>query len=466
MRANLYGTLYRRVLFPVFEGAIKRRPTCRYYRDLSRQQDLTPDALRDLQRAKLNALLRHCRDTVPFYRDLFARAGLDVGRVFDLEPLRQYGVAISKEDVRSAGPALISTRYEARRLLPNETSGSTGAPAVFYSDPDGQCLRVATKIRAEEWIGKPLGTPTTLVWGHRGKRGLLRRLKQAAHWRFQNYQFFSAYDVGEENLVRTLGAMKSFRTRFLECYVTAAYLMAKVVVKYRLTPPRLDGVVIGGEQLADVQKTVIEGAFGCPVYNRYGSSEFMNVACECRRREGLHVNADNLLVEVLDTAGRPVVDEPGDLVITDLNNFAHPLVRYAIGDRAVLSSRRCGCGRVFPLLERLAGRRSERLRMADGRDIHDMFFVWELSLAPGLRKFQVVQKTLTAVEVNLETDGGVPREQTSRFVLDKLDGLRARGVDVRLNYVDAVPLTRAGKWRTFLSELDTPEPQLTPEVSP
>lgn len=451
----IYERLYRNVLLPFHDKVIRRRDLLNYYKEISATPFLPRDDIERMRSEKLASLVEYCRSQVPFYADLFEEKGLGAGRVDDVAVLREHGILTTKEIVRTAGDRIFSTALDKDKLIHIGTSGSTGIPVVFYMTVDNWSRRQARKLRSEDWIGKPPGTRTTVIWGHKPGASWLMKAKEWCYWRYQNCQFLSAYDIGDDSLARAAARIKRFGSKFIESYVTPVYLMAQVIQKRGLSAPELDGILIGAEQLYPFKKETIESAFGCPVYNRYGATEFSNVASECNRRGGLHINEDDMWVEVVDTDGRPVIGEPGDLVITDLTNLAMPLIRYRIGDRAIMSDKPCGCGKSFAVLEDIVGRESDVLRTRDGRAIHDQYFLWKVSRAPGLLKFQVVQKTLSQILVRVEQDNSVPQNDTGEFIRDALADLAEFGFEIELEFVDEIPLTAAGKLRSFISELDT-----------
>ncbi|MBN1163391.1 MAG: phenylacetate--CoA ligase family protein [Candidatus Krumholzibacteriota bacterium] len=445
--------MYRKFLFPFYDRVIKRRNIYNYYRQISPRAWLPLEELRRLQQEKLRRLVAYSARQVPFYERLFAGKGIDIDRVDSIDILRKAGISLTKEMVRAAGDDLLSREFDKARLHSNATSGSTGDPVTCYMTYDNWCMKVAGKKRTEDWVGKPVGTRTTMIWGHKSRPSLRMRMKYALYWKFQNYQFLSAFNIGEESLLDYVEKIKRHRSRFIESYVTVVYLMAQAIVKHRVTPPRLDGILIGAERLFDFQKERIEDAFQCPVFNRYGSSEFMSIASECKEQQGLHINVDNLWVEVVDDQDRPVVGEPGHIVITDLENKALPFIRYRIGDLGIMSAESCSCGRTFPLLQDVVGRAADTFKTEDGREIHEMFFIWKLDRMPGVRKFQVVQKSLKEAQVNVEEDGTLSREKISAFIVEKLEELTSQGVSISVNYLDQIPLTKVGKMKFFISEI-------------
>lgn len=448
-----YRTIYRNFVLPL-QCFVRRRSTLHWYELIQRQQRLSPEELAILQRQKLTALVQHCSKHVPYYRELFKERGLNAGHVEELETLRQSQIIISKKIVREAGDALIAETSDKRRLFQMATGGSTGVPGFFYKSLDTTCRRQAIKYRAEEWIGKQIGTPTTLIWGRLPSSKPHVRAVRFAYWWYQNYQFLSAFDIGPEQLEQYLERMNRFGPEFIESYVTAVVLMARFLSSRKLSPPRsLKGVLVGAEQLMDEQREIIEAGFGCPAYNRYGSTEFTNIAAECTHRKGLHINTDHILVEVIDDQGRPVVDQLGEIVVTDLDSLDMPLLRYRIGDRGILSSERCPCGLPFPMLKSINGRVSDRLVTRAGREIHDTFLVHALMRIPHVARFQVIQKAINLIHVNLEIDGSAPRETIVADVHKALRELVESDMQIEVNFVDTIPVTMMGKTRYFISEV-------------
>src|SRR5450432_2873967 len=310
-----YRDVYRNFVLPL-HGLLRRRSTLRWYDLVKQQQKFSHEELAALQRKKLATLVDHCRKNVPFYRDLFRDRGLDSVRVEQLCALRQKKIRVSKQDVRAVGDALLSETSSKSDLFKMTTSGSTGEPLRFYKSLDTECRRQAIKYRAESWIGKPIGTRTTLIWGRLPPPNLYSRVGRFVYWRYQNYQFLSAFDIGADQLCDYITRMTRFGTEFIESYVTAIHQMAKVMAARKISPPpKLRGIIVGAEQLVEEQRQLIEASFGCPVYNRYGSTEFTNIASECAHRRGLHINSDHILVEVVDENDQPIIDQVGQIVV-------------------------------------------------------------------------------------------------------------------------------------------------------
>jgi phenylacetate-CoA ligase len=177
----------------------------------------------------------------------------------------------------------------------------------------------------------------------------------------------------------------------------------------------------------------------------------MLIASECERREGLHVNADHLVVELQRRPDAPAT-EPGEVVITDLFNYGMPFVRYLNGDVATASDHVCSCGRGLPLLQRVDGRLLDAIRTPAGHLLPGEFFPHMLKDVPGLVRFQVVQRRLDQLDLSLVRGPGFD-EASLAYIRRELAKVVGDSLQLNVHFVDDIPLTPSGKWRVCISEL-------------
>jgi phenylacetate-CoA ligase len=218
---------------------------------------------------------------------------------------------------------------------------------------------------------------------------------------------------------------------------------------YELRGPA--SIVTGAEALYEAERKEIEGAFDCPVFDTYGCREFMLIAAECEQHAGLHVNADHLVVELVDPKGRAVADGPGDVVITDLHNFAMPLVRYRNGDRATaMIGAACACGRGLPLLRSVDGRILDMIATPDGRNVPGEFFVYVMLGRTAIKRYQIVQVATDALEVRIMSHDALPGSECDLITaqIAKVTGPLMR---IMIKKVDAIEEPASGKRRVTVS---------------
>src|SRR5262249_51893036 len=142
-------------------------------------------------------------------------------------------------------------------------------------------------------------------------------------WIQERRLILDASALSEAAMAGFARALISYQPAVLLAYANTLGLFARYVQAEKIEGIRPQGIICSAEVLTKENRQLIENVFGCPVFNRYGSREFAMIASECEAHEGLHINAENLLVEVVSD-GRSCSDEDGEIVITDLRNFAMP----------------------------------------------------------------------------------------------------------------------------------------------
>jgi phenylacetate-CoA ligase len=169
------------------------------------------------------------------------------------------------------------------------------------------------------------------------------------------------------NTLRQILLLQDFRPQGLACTPSFALHLAEALGEAG-TDGRKLGLrygTFGAEPWSEGMRAQIEAALGLRAVDFYGLSEVIGpgVAAECEARDGLHVNEDHFLVEVVDPAsGAPLPPgRPGELVFTSLTKEALPVVRYRTGDLSALSVEACRCGRTLARMARLTGRTDDML---------------------------------------------------------------------------------------------------------
>jgi len=214
----------------------------------------------------------------------------------------------------------------------------------------------------------------------------------------------------------------------------------------------LEAIVTSSETLYDHDREFIETVFGCPVFNRYGSREFGNLAHECDHHQGLHIYTEHAYVECLRNNKPAGPGEKGELVITSLDNYGLPFIRYRIGDYGEMSDTPCSCGRGFPLLKSVDGRVFDVIAAPNGRFIPGTYWTIVFRTVSGIRQFQLVQEALTALTIKLVVDQSFQKSDLSKLCAQIEERC---GPDMHLNFefVDDIPLTKAGKRKFIVSDI-------------
>lgn len=443
--------LLRNCFFPLYHrmtgsGVMER------VRELEESQWLPHEAILDHQREKLYLLLRNAWEQIPFYRKRFEEAGVRAADLGDPDVLSRLPL-LTKQDINTKSVSMCAKTRAGGRLIPNSTSGSTGEALRFFTDMRSWASRRALVIRNQEWMGVRLGDRQASLWGAAMDIRKLDNLRGRVHRWLNNYIVLSSYDLSPAFLQAYVDRLNRFRPVLLTSYPGPLYELAELMLSNGLRVPSLRAIISSAETLYPWQKETIEQAFSCPVFNRYGCREFGDLAHECDRHAGLHVNADRIVLEILDEDLQSLgPGKPGEIVVTDLDNYGMPFIRYRIGDRGTLSDRRCSCGRGLPLLEEVEGRTLDVVRAPNGNALGGTFWTLLFRSRPGIGAFQVVQEDLGGIRVRYVKDtsvGEVPWAHFTARIREKC------GEDFRVAFeeVEQIEKTASGKTRFVVSKL-------------
>jgi phenylacetate-coenzyme A ligase PaaK-like adenylate-forming protein len=437
---NLYPRALESVLLPAYDR-VKGREYVRRRRLLDESQWWDAERLRQFQWNELQKLLAHAFASVPFLQEKYKGAGIRLADIRTWSDFRQLPV-LTRQEINAHGAALCSTTYKGA-LLPHATGGSTGTPTRFFRTYESYDWRMAAKDRVYGWSGWRLGERSLYLWG--APVGFVSRpqlWKTRAFEAVHRELIFNTFSQSDALWQRIYDAAIRYRPVLVVGYVSSLEQFSAFLRATKRTIPGLRSVIAAAEPLFSTQRDAIEAAFQAPVFNTYGSREFMSIGGECEVHDGLHVNIENLVVETRDGS----VDQPSEILVTDLHNFGMPFIRYATGDLGTVSDDACACGRALPKLNSIEGRVLDALRTADGRTVPGEFFPHLLKEVPELAQYRVEQRTLDHLVISAVL--AQPLSRRSQTLLEK-EILKVFGPAMKweVQAVSEIPQLSSGKRR-------------------
>lgn len=458
----MYTALVSKLLFPLHER-LKGHDSVAWRRHLESTQWWGAEQLAAHQLERLRSLLVDAGRHVPYWRELYARIGFEPQALAAIEGLRALPL-LTKAEIRAHADAM--KHPQARGLARFNTGGSSGEPLIFYIGKERVSHDVAAKWRATRWHGVDIGDREAVVWGSPIELGAQDRLRR---WRDRllRTRLLPAFEMSEERLDRFVADLRAQRPRMLFGYPSALSHIARHAERrgQRMDDLGVKVAFVTSERLYDDQRAAIARVFGCRVANGYGGRDAGFIAHECEHG-GMHVTAEDLVVETVDEHGVPVPDgEPGEVVVTHLATRDFPFIRYRTGDVAVLDRRgRCACGRSLPMLREIQGRSTDFVVAADGTVMHGLALIYIVRDLPGVRSFKIVQESLQHTDVQLVVDAAFDRSRVDAIARDFRRRLGASvQVDVRL--VDTIAPERSGKYRYVMSRVAAPREREPVEVA-
>lgn len=449
-----FAPISRNIVAPLW-ARWERSPYLRHYRRLLKTQYDPPETIRARQTGQLRSLVEHAYATCPFWRERFDRHGLKPADIREPEDLSKLPL-LTKTDLRTRLDDMISSDYPDRsRLVLSKTSGSTGVSVVVYSDDACAQFKRGAALRSDEWSGWKLGERIAAVWGNprirTGWRGQLRRLL------LERYDpFLDTLKMDEDAMSRFADELKRKPPSMLFGHAHSLYLFANFLKTARRGDSvRPKAILSTCMVLHDFERRLVEDVFQCKVTDRYGCEEVSLIACECEKHEGLHVNADALLVELIDGEGDTISNgDPGRMIVTDLLNRAMPMIRYEVGDTASWSGRPCSCGRTLPMFSRIEGRVADYVVTSRGEFVSGISLTENFAcLVPGLAQIQIVQDAIDRFTFHIVKAPDFSDESLARIA----DLVRERFGDQAVfecRYMDEIPKEPSGKYRFCISHVE------------
>jgi phenylacetate-CoA ligase len=433
--------LSKHVIYPLSdyrEGAERLRELER----LERSQFWPLRRVQELQLVRLREIVRHARETTEYYRGTLKDHRHDFDSLTQLQQLP----LVTKRDIRERAGEFLSSAIPREQMVEARTGGSTGRALVVHFDQRCQEYRNAASMRSDRWAGRELGVKTAAIWGNPPVDTTLReRVRNAL---LNRLVYLDTMALNDESVARFAVMWKREKPAIIFGHSHSIFLLASFLKRQRIDHIKPRGIISTSMMLLDSERAVIEEVFGCKVTNRYGCEEVGLIACECPVHQGLHINNEHVIVEILNDAGAPAaLGEPGQVVVTDLLNRAMPLIRYQVEDVAVLSDRTCGCGRNSPLLERIVGRVADFLIKPDGTLVAGVSLVERtLTKIAGIDQMQIIQESLQHLIINVVRGSEYTAESAMQLVREIQD-VFGSDVTVELREPKSLDQDRSGKYR-------------------
>jgi phenylacetate-CoA ligase len=326
-------------------------------------QFLSHEALKAMQEEQLGKLIHFVYQNVPYYTRLFEKLGLkpsDINTIKDLEKIPILTKAVIKKNWQDFIPKNINSL----RFINSSTGGSTGVPLKYRISLEDYERGIALLYRGWGYAGYKLGDKVAVIAGS----SLIPNAKSETKKKIQNFflnaRHYSSFNMSEQKLFDYFHDINKWKPDFIRGYASSVYLFAKFIKDNDLTlnfQPK--AIFTTAEQLFDKQRELIEQVFSTKVFDGYGLNDGGVSAYECEKHNGMHIDTERAILEVVNTNGEQIINKEGRILATSLYNYALPFIRYDTGDLGVISDLECTCGRKMPLLKKIVGRTTDFLKL-------------------------------------------------------------------------------------------------------
>jgi len=416
------------------------------------------EVLRRRQFEQAELLLLHASATVPFYAQRLERAGYRPDRPVTDDAWLSLPL-LSREDMQTAGSAIVSTRIPAAHgpTKAATTSGSSGRPVTVLRPALLRTFARAFTIRNHLWQKHDLETKLAVIRNLFGVEAPYPEGLCLPDWGSMTRSTMVTGPSVVLAITTSVDQQLEWLTRHQPDYLLTFPSVAMELLRGSLAgggrPTRLRQVITISEMVPPDLPSLCREVWGAGTADIYSAREVGTMALQCPETGRYHVQSEGVLLEILDDAGRPCAPgEVGRVVVTSLHNFAQPVIRYDIGDYAVAGDA-CRCGRGLPVLDRILGRFRNMLTLPDGRRVWPLLSEARYRPLAPVRQYQVVQTSRAALEVRLVVERPLSAEEEERLRAMVLESIGHAGFDLAFTYHDSIPRSAGGKFEDFKSEI-------------
>ena len=404
---------------------------------------LAEKELNDLQANKLRIILEYATETCDFYKPFSTYNHFDCH-----EWLRRFPV-IGKAEINNHLTDFISSKYKIEKLIRCDSSGSSGIRSTVYIDKREQSITRAITILWWEWNGYYLGKPL-LQTGMTTKRGFIKAIKDFV----LGTKYLNAFHLSENEVLDMLSSIRGKKNYHLFGYASSLYEIAKISLKNNIGV-NFDLAMSQGDKLFDHYSKTISAAFNCKVVEDYGMTEGFMVGQKVDLLY-FYIYTPNIYIEVLSEHDEPVnVGETGRIILTKLDGFAMPLIRYDTGDLGVLLPKeKYPVHRKFnfPLLERVIGRNTDIIKTNDGKTLIVHTFTGIFEFYNEIKQFQVIQNNINNIIIKYVPDSSFLPEVLMRIENEIREKTRSN-IAVIWEKVENIPPSSSGKPQIVINQL-------------
>lgn len=420
----------------------------KYLNFIKNTEGYSKKELDDYQKNKLKKILLYSYNNVSYYKKIFDEINLfkkDGSLNFEKFTSIPF---LTKEIIRREKEKLYSENYAKLKTYINKSGGSNGQPTNILQSKDYSDWNIANKIYYKTFVNQEIGDRELRLWG--SERDILGEdesiFKQVKDFLY-NRKDLNAFRMTKKSMKKYIDTINEFKPNWIEAYASAIYELAIFAKNNNLKIYSPKGIVACAGTLHPHMKKTIEDTFNSRAFNRYGSREVGDLACSCEHEDNLHISMWNNYIEVLPKKGNRL----GKVYVTNLNNYAMPLIRYDISDLAELdkSKKTCECGRKNDLLKTVEGRETSVFKTKNGSLIPAEFFIHFVGVVFNkgeIEQFQIIQESFSKVLIRYVAQVDLKKDSLKKKVTRVIREVMGESCLVKWERVEEIETLPSGKF--------------------
>ncbi len=438
-RQMLYNQFLERCILPIADVARNTSfiKWLNYWRSV---QQLNEQELEELQNTKLQRILNHAAQHIPHYQSL---------NTINQLTLKDFPI-LHKHEIKKNIDDFMWHPNLKHKMVCEKSSGSSGIQGTIYMSKEEQSKVIALQTVLWEWAGYKMGNPM-LQTGMTPNRSIEKKVKDLLF----NVRYEAAFGLKQEDILEALESFKNKPNATFGGYASSLYVYAQTALAHGKTDFHFASILSWGDKLFDHYRSTIEKAFQCRVFDLYGTTEGFVIAAQ-KDSNYHYILTPQVYVELLDSEGKDVKDgEIGHVVVTHLDAYEMPLIRYYLGDLAVKLPRSeypVNKELAFPMFKKIIGRDTDIIYTPKGRSMVVHSFTGIFEHLPQIKQFRVLQHELSQITIEFIRDAGFNPTILQNIQSRILEELQEE-ITIHFNEVEHIPNSPSGKPQLVVSSL-------------
>jgi phenylacetate-CoA ligase len=417
-----------------------------YHKMYQKTQWYNKQQMKEYQLNKLRKLLKHCYENVSYYTKLMSENSINPDKIDSLNILQSFPI-LTKEIIQQNYNDFIPKNIRMLKGVKiSQTGGTTGNILFKRNDANTRSSVWGSYKRFEEWMGLKNNYKTlVLMGGHIKKSSFKDTFIRKGISFLENSVSVDVYNTSNATIEKIITLLLNNDFSLIRSYPQFLFQLALELEKRRLQFD-IKAITTTAEPVMAEHRKLFKKVFNADVFDQYGCGEIGCIANECEKHEGLHINEERVVLEQ---------NEYDELLITDLDNYSMPFIRYWNADQALTSDINCTCGRQSKLIKQILGRTCDYIFGIDGQLLHWAYFwhlIFDSNIAKNrdLNKFQIVQKSKSNILIKLVANSLSKTEMD--FIINDIKK-RLGNINIELSYENDIENTSSGKYRPVINNL-------------
>jgi phenylacetate-CoA ligase len=438
-----------------------KRPYYDSYITQKKIRHLSLEEIKKIQWKRLKELLNYAYNNTDFYKEYFESVNLTPDSIKEPTDITKLPLTEKKDYIKNFNKIVAKNMIINKDYEDATTSGSTGEPFQHYVDKKREQVNteMAFTLNMESIGVKPFEKYNELSILFRPYKEIID-FKKKPKKNFKDqiiYTFFPesfgirGYTITKENTPFLIDLIKENNIKGIYGIASSILNMAQFIDNKDIL--KFEYIITMGEELLEYHRDYISKIFNCPVFMDYGSSECMRMGFECKHQNGFHMDIYNYYFEYLKDEHTIGTTNKYNLIVTNLNNYIFPFLRYKTSDAVILKDEPCTCGNNFPMVQKIFGKNIIGFTAPNGYKLSSVdfaaFFEHYHKHTKAVKQFQVIQKDEKTMIIKI-IPTEIYNEEIKKDIEEKMSNLVERSMNVNVIPVERIKQEQSGKTKVLI----------------